>query len=62
MNQYDGSIIVYMLVQTSGLAATMAPFASGGTSKLKITINISVDEAMVAMKEASGLKLEQPKG
>jgi len=51
-----------MLVQTSGLAATMDPFASGGTSKLKITINISVDEAMVAMKEASGLKLEQPKG
>jgi uncharacterized protein with GYD domain len=60
--EYDGLIIVDMPDQTSGLAATMTSFASGGTSRLKTTILISVDEALVAMKEASGLKLEQPKG
>jgi hypothetical protein len=62
LNEFDGLIIVDMPDQTSGLAAAMTSFASGGTSRIKTTILISVNEAMVAMKEASGLKLEQPKG
>lgn len=59
---YDGIIIADMPDQTSGLAATMASFAAGGTAKIKTTILITVEEAMAAMKKASGLKLEQPKG
>jgi hypothetical protein len=46
----------------SGLATTMVSFAAGGTAKLRTTILITVEEAMAAMKRASGLKLKQPKG
>lgn len=58
---YDGLIIVDMPDNVSSLAAVMTAFAGGGTSKLKTTVLISVQEAMAAMKKASGLKLEQPK-
>ena len=58
---YDGLIIAEMPDSVSGLATTMAAFAAGGTAKLKTTVLISVEEAMAAMKKASGLKLEQPK-
>jgi uncharacterized protein with GYD domain len=59
---YDGLIIAEMRDNVSGLATTMAAFAAGGTAKIKTTVLISVEEAMAAMKKASGLKLEQPKG
>jgi hypothetical protein len=42
--------------------ATVVSIAGGGTAKLKIEILENVKEAMAAMKEASGLKLEQQKG
>lgn len=58
---YDGMIIAEMPDNVSGLATTMAAFAAGGTAKIKTTVLISVEEAMAAMKKASGLKLEQPK-
>lgn len=59
---YDGLIIAEMPDNISGLATTMAAFAAGGTSKLKTTILITVEDAIAAMKKASGQKLEQPKG
>lgn len=60
--EYDGIVIAEMPDNVSGLATTMASFAAGGTSKIKTTVLITVEEAMAAMKKASGLKLEQPKG
>jgi uncharacterized protein with GYD domain len=59
---YDGFLIVDMPDNTSTLATVMAAFSAGGTAKLKTTVLITVEEAMAAMKKASGLKLEQPKG
>jgi len=59
---YDGLIIADMPDNISGLATTMAAFSAGGTAKIKTTVLITVEEAMAAMKKASGLKLEQPKG
>lgn len=58
---YDGFLIVDMPDNTSTLATVMAAFSAGGTAKLKTTVLITVQEAMAAMKKASGLKLEQPK-
>jgi uncharacterized protein with GYD domain len=60
--EYDGLIIAEMPDNVSGLATTMAAFAAGGTAGIKTTILITVEEAMAAMKKASGLKLDQPKG
>jgi len=59
---YDGLVIAEMPDNVSGLATTMASFAAGGTAKIKTTVLITVEEAMAAMKKASGIKLEQPKG
>ncbi len=59
---YDGIIIADMPNNTSGLATTMAAFAAGGTSMVKTTILITVEEAMAAMKKASGAQLTMPKG
>jgi len=59
---YDGFLIVDMPDSASTLATVMAAFSGGGTAKLKTTVIITVEEAMAAMKKASGLKLEQPKG
>lgn len=59
---YDGRVIADIPDGISGLATTMVAFAGSGTSQLKTTVLISVEEAMKAMKKASGLKLEQPKG
>jgi uncharacterized protein with GYD domain len=59
---YDGFLIADMPDNTSTLATVMAAFSAGGTAKLKTTVIITVKEAMAAMKKASGLKLEQPKG
>ena len=59
---YDGVVIAEFPDNTSCLATTMASYAAGGTTKLKTTILIPVDEAMAAMKKASGLQLAQPKG
>ena len=59
---YDGFLIVDMPDNTSTLATVMAAFSAGGTAKLKTTVIITVEEAMAAMRKASGLKLEQPKG
>ena len=59
---YDGIVIADMPDNMSGLAANMASIAAGGTAKLKTTVLITVEEAMAAMKKASGLKLEQSKG
>jgi len=60
--EYDGFVIADMPDNISGLATTMASFAAGGTAKLKTTILITVEDAMAAMKKASGLSLEMPKG
>ena len=59
---YDGILIVDMPDNTSTLATVMVAFSAGGTAKLKTSVLITVEEAMAAMKKASGLKLEQPKG
>ncbi len=58
---YDGIVIADMPDNASNLATTMVSFAGGGTTRLKTTILITVEEAMAAMKKASGLKLAQPK-
>jgi uncharacterized protein with GYD domain len=58
---YDGIVIAEMPDNTSGLAANMVSLAAGGTAKIKTTILITVDEAMAAMKKASGFKLDMPK-
>ena len=58
---YDGIVIAEFPDNTSGLATTMASFAAGGTTKLKTTVLITVEEAMVAMKKAAGLQLSMPK-
>ena len=60
--EFDGFVIAEMPNNISGLAANMVSAAAGGTSKLKTTILITVEEAMEAMKKASGLQLAQPKG
>ena len=60
--EYDGVCIIDMPDSTSGLVTTMVSFAGGGTVQLKTTVLVSVEEAMAAMKKASGLKLDQPKG
>lgn len=60
--EYDGFLIADMPDNVSTLAAVMTAFSGGGTSKLKTTILISVEEAMAAMKKSKGMKLEQPKG
>jgi hypothetical protein len=44
------------------LAAAMVAFAGGGTTKIKTTPLITVEEAIAAMKKGSGIKLQQPKG
>jgi uncharacterized protein with GYD domain len=59
---YDGFLIVDMPDNASTLATVMTAFSGGGTSKLKTTVLITVEEAMAAMKKSSGLILEQPKG
>ncbi len=58
---YDGFLIADMPDNASTLATVMAAFSAGGTAKLKTTILITIEEALDAMKKASGLKLEQPK-
>lgn len=60
--EYDGFLVADMPDNVSTLAAIMTAFTGGGTSKLKTTILISVEEAMAAMKKSKGIKLEQPKG
>jgi len=59
---YDGLLIADMRDSSSGLAASMAAFAAGGTSKLKTTVLISMEETMEAMKKATGVNIEMPKG
>jgi uncharacterized protein with GYD domain len=59
---YDGLIIADMPDNISLAATSIVAFAGGGTTKLKTTILLSVNEAMAAMKKAKGLKLPQPKG
>jgi len=58
---YDGVVIADMPDHVSGLATTMVSYAAGGTTKLKTTVLITVDEAMKAMKKASGVQLAMPK-
>lgn len=60
--EFDGLIIAEMPDNVSTLSAVMAAFSAGGTTDLKTTILITTVEAMAAMKKASGLKLELPKG
>ena len=59
---YDGIIIAEMPDQASGLAATMAAFSQSNLTILKTTVLITVEEAMEAMKKASGLGMANPKG
>ena len=58
---YDGVIIGEFPDNASNLAATMTSFAAGVSMKIKTTVLITVEEAMVAMKKSAGLKLEMPK-
>ena len=58
---YDGIVMAEMPDNTAGLAASMVSIAAGGTSKIKTTILITVEEAMAAMRKASGIKLDMPK-
>lgn len=60
--EYDGFVIAETPDNISGLAANMASVMSGGVSKIKTTILITVEEAMQAMKKAQGLTLAPPKG
>ena len=60
--EYDGMVLAEMPDKISGLATNMAAFAEGNLSKLKTTNLITVEEAMQAMKIASGVKLPQPQG
>lgn len=60
--EYDGMILAEMPDNVSGIATTIAAFSEGNLLNIKITILITVDEAMEAMKKASGVKLAQPKG
>ena len=59
---YDGVIIAEMPDSTSGLATNLAAFSQGGLTNLKTTILITVEEAIEAMKKASELTMEMPKG
>lgn len=60
--EYDGVIIAEMPDHISGLAATMAAFSQSSLTNLQTTVLITVDEAMQAMKKASGIKIVEPKG
>ncbi len=60
--EYDGMILAEMPDNVSGIATTIAAFSEGNLLNIKITILITVDEAMEAMKKVSGVKLAQPKG
>ena len=55
-------ILAEMPDNVSGLATTIAAFSEGNLVNIKTTILITVEEAMEAMKKASGVKLAQPKG
>ena len=59
---YDGIVIGEFPNNVSNLAATMTSFAAGATMKIKTTVLITVDEAITAMKKATGVKIELPKG
>jgi uncharacterized protein with GYD domain len=59
---YDGVVIGDFPDNTALLATSMVSYAGGGTTKLKTTVLLSVEEAMAAMKKGAGLMLEQPKG
>lgn len=58
---YDGMILADMPDNASIAATNIVAFAGGGTTKLKTTILMSVQEGMDAMKKGAGLKLPQPK-
>ena len=60
--EFDGVIIIEMPDNTSSLATTLTAFSQGGLTNLKTTILISVEEAIEAMKKASDLSIEMPKG
>ena len=59
--EYDGIVIAEFPDNISGLATTMASYAAGGTVSIKTTILITVEEAMNAMKKASGAQLAMPR-
>jgi uncharacterized protein with GYD domain len=59
--EYDGVVIADMPDNISGLATNMISYASGASTKLKTTILIKVEEAMAAMKKATGIQLAMPK-
>lgn len=59
---YDGVVIGEFPDNVSSLATTMTSFATGATMKINTTVLITVEEAMAAMKKATGLQLAMPKG
>jgi uncharacterized protein with GYD domain len=59
---YDGIVISEMPDNISSLTTAIAAYSEGNLSSLKTTVLISVEDAMKAMKKASTVKLEQPKG
>jgi uncharacterized protein with GYD domain len=60
--EFDGVIIAEMPDHVASLASTFSAYSQGGLTNLKTTILVSVEEAMKAMKIASGLTMSQPEG
>ena len=59
---YDGIVIGEFPDNVSNLAATMTSFAAGAITSIRTTVLITVEEAIAAMKKATGVKIELPKG
>jgi uncharacterized protein with GYD domain len=60
--EYDGIVLAEMPDNVASLATTFSAYSQGGLTNLKTTILIPVNEAMKAMKIASGLTMPLPEG
>ena len=60
--EYDAIVIAEMPDDVASLASTFSAYSQGGLTNLKTTVLISVEEAMKAVKIASGLTMPQPEG
>ena len=58
----EGMVLAEIPNNISGLTTTIAAFSEGNLANIKTTILITVEEAMEAVKKASGVKLAQTKG
>ena len=60
--EYDGIVIAEMPDHVASLASTFSAYSQGGLTNLKTTVLVSVQDAMKAMKIASGLTMPLPEG